>query len=216
MKRLNFAMGWGVLLILAGLLFLVETWNPTLEVWSWVWAGLFAVTGVTFLSYFWRVIEAWWAAIPGFTLLGLSAVVTLTSLNWLQGAALGTLFLGSIGLGFWVVYARRRDYWWAIIPGGALFSVAAVALVAESFPLQAGSILFFGLAITFGLLMVLPIPEGPQRWALIPAGVLAAVGVLILLNQPGAANIFWALALIGAGLYLVYRQWGGGEIARRR
>jgi hypothetical protein len=215
MKRMNFSIGWGALLIFAGLLFLAQTWDPTLAVWPWMWAGLFAVTGVTFLTYFWRVIEGWWAAIPGFTLLGLSALVTLSSLNWLQGAPLGTLFLGSIGLGFWAVYARRRDFWWAIIPGGALLSVAAVALFAESFPLLSGSVLFFGLAITFGLLMVLPIPEGPQRWALIPAGVLAAVGVLTLMNWPGVANVFWALALIGAGLYVVYRQWGGGEIARR-
>ena len=34
------------------------------------------------------------------------------------GAWGGALFLGSIGLAFWVIYFVRRDFWWAVIPGG--------------------------------------------------------------------------------------------------
>ena len=37
------------------------------------------------------------------------------------------MFLGTIGLSFWVIYLTRRDFWWAVIPGGALMTLALVA-----------------------------------------------------------------------------------------
>lgn len=43
----------------------------------------------------------------------------------------GPAFLGSIGVGFALVYLADRSHWWAIIPGGVLGTLAAVAAIDE-------------------------------------------------------------------------------------
>jgi hypothetical protein len=222
MKK-DFTLLWGVLLILAGLLFLAQTWSAGSVfpggVWAGVWAAIFTGAGLTFGWVF--VTDpsgSWWAAIPGMSLLALGMVTGAHSLGWdTESAWLGSLFLGMIGLSFWLIYAFRRDCWWAIIPGGALFTLAAVALVSTwAEGIVAGAVFFFGLALTFGLVAVLPAEHGRMGWALYPAVVLAILGVVVLLSLGSIANYLWPLSLIAAGLWLLYRQISGGEMFRRR
>jgi hypothetical protein len=60
------------------------------------------------------------------------------------------------------------------------------------------------MAATFTLVYFLT-GEPRQRWALIPAGILGAMGVLLMLSLGGIVNYVWALALIVAGVYLLSR-----------
>jgi hypothetical protein len=114
--------------------------------------------------------------------------------------------LGSIGLAFWVIYVVRREFWWALIPAGTLTTLAFVAALADRIPdMATGGIFFLGLAATFGLVYLLTGPLDRQRWALIPGGVLAVLGILLILSLGGLINYIWALALIGVGVYLLRR-----------
>jgi hypothetical protein len=51
------------------------------------------------------------------------------------------LFLAALSLAFWAVYLTRREQWWAIIPGGALATLALVAaLDTIKLPIDTGGI----------------------------------------------------------------------------
>jgi hypothetical protein len=192
----------GALLVALGVLFLLQNFVFA-NIANFVWLVVFGIGGLVFLYVFAVNQQQWWAVIPGFTLLGLAALIGFGDKleNW--G---GALFLGSIGLAFWVIYFVRRDFWWALIPAGTLTTLAFVAALADRLPdMASGGIFFLGLAATFALVYFLSGQERRQRWALIPAGILAVLGVLLTLSLGGLINYVWALALIGAGVYLLTR-----------
>ena len=168
-----------------------------------IWLTLFGLGGLVFLWVFISNNENWWAIIPGFTLLGLAALIGFGDR---MGALGGALFLGAIGLSFWVIYILKRDFWWAIIPGGTLFTLALVAGLSEWLPgLEVGGIFFLGLAATFGLLYLIRTPEGRMKWALIPAGVLGIMGLCIIAAAGNLIGWIWPAALILGGGYLIFR-----------
>jgi hypothetical protein len=221
MKRTDFNIIWGILLIAAGVLFLLQTLSiiDMGSAWEALWGIVFAISG---LAFAWRFLidrtGSWWAIIPGCTLLALAGLVGLHTLGFVDngGPWLGALFLGVIGASFWAIYLVHREYWWAVIPGGVLFTVAAVALSSNWIGGEAiGGILFLGLASTFGLVSILPTPHGRMVWALIPAGVLGLMGLALLLALTSIFNCAWALVLILVGVYLLFRPRGGGEITGR-
>jgi hypothetical protein len=167
--------------------------------------------GLFFLYVYLADRANWWALIPGIILLDLAVVValSLTRLALLEDWA-GPLVLGGIGLSFWAVYLARREHWWAIIPGGVLFTLAAVAGMDTVFQrmerrVDTGGVFFVGLGLTFALVGLLPIPRGRMRWAFIPALVLVIMGLFIFAAAEQLLNYLWPVALILFGLYLVFR-----------
>ncbi len=162
------------------------------------WGAIFLSAGALFLFAFFT--GAWWAAIPGLTLAGIGALILLPVSLEKYG---GTLFLGSLALAFWLVYvAAPRGRWWSLIPAGVLTTLAAVAfLPGLAGGTVAGSVFFFGLALTFLLVAFL----AGMKWAWYPAAALALVGFLTLLALGELSNYIWAAALILGGAYLVYR-----------
>lgn len=193
----------GTLLVVIGVLFLLQNFNVFGSIGDFVWMVLFGAGGLAFLYVFATNQQQWWAVIPGFVLLGLAALIGFGDK---LGAWGGALFLGSIGLAFWVIYFIRRDFWWALIPGGVLTTLAVVAALGENLPGEmTGSIFFLGLAATFALLYFLPGAAGQTRWAIIPAAVLGVMGLMLMLSMGGLINYLWAIGLILAGVYLLYR-----------
>jgi hypothetical protein len=119
----------------------------------------------------------------------------------------GAIFLAGLSLPFWVVYLANRAYWWAIIPGGVLLTLAAVAGVSEALEGEAsGGIFFAGLGLTFLALYVAPTPQGRMRWAIWPAAPLLAMGVLVATPFAALVNYVAPLALLLGGLFLVLRS----------
>jgi hypothetical protein len=210
MKWLESRVLWGTVLILGGVLFLLQNMN-ILRVGDLFWVIAFGLIGVYILSIYFVNHANWWALIPGIVLIDLAAVIAFNLfLPGPNNSWTGSLFLGGIGLAFWLVYLNNRSFWWAIIPGGVLFTLAIVAGVAEIVPgLETGGIFFLGLGATFALVAVLPAGEGVQpralRWAFIPAGVLVIMGVLITAASSSLINYIWPVVLILGGIYLVYR-----------
>jgi len=198
------ALAVGALLVAFGVLFLLQNFGLFGRAENLVFLILFGAGGLAFLYVFATNQQQWWAVIPGFVLLGLSVLIGFGDK---LGAWGGALFLGSIGLAFWVIYFVRRDFWWAIIPGGVLTTLAVVAALGENLRgMATGGIFFLGLALTFALVYLLPVEEGRQRWAAIPALVLGIFGLLLTLSQGGIINYVWAIGLIAAGVYLLTRS----------
>ncbi len=204
---------WGGLLVLLGIVFLLQNLGvfdvfgliPE-SLWAIFWMGAFGVTGLIFLGGLWLKQENWWMAIPGFVLLGLAG--TILSEEILGGFPFGgSIFLGSIALGFVTVYVMNREQWWAIIPGGVLLTLAAVAGLDEVSGGESGGLFFLGLAATFALVALAPTAKGRMTWAWIPAGVLFVMAVVITASLEGFFNLLWPLALVALGSGLLYRNY---------
>lgn len=199
---------WGLLMILGGGALLADTllgW----DLGDYFWGTAALVGALVFLAEFiGKGKSAWWALIPGITLLGAAGSILSEAL--LPGAAgwlSGMVFLGAIGLAFFLVYLVDRNQWWAIIPGGVLGTLAVVQVFEEASlrRIDAGSIFFIGLGVTFLLVGLLPTPQGKMSWAFIPGGILLVLGLLLLASRADLMVIVGPAALILVGLALVVR-----------
>jgi hypothetical protein len=155
--------------------------------------------GVYLIRYHLSKRSQFWASIVGFALLGLAFAA-------LSGRWDGFYFLGLLGGGFATTYwvsrenGVQRKHWWAVIPAGVLWTLAAIVASENLFPRwDEGPLFFAGLAGTFGYLFAYE----RQRWAVFPAVALLVVGVLSLSFTGGW--VFPAL-LIAAGVYAMKRQ----------
>jgi hypothetical protein len=141
-------------------------------------------------------------------MLGVGALLLLDALAPAVSAVIGgALFLGLVSLGFWVVYSVRRDFWWAIIPGGVVATMAVIALLANVMPAaETTALMLLGIGLTFLALYFLPEDRGRQPWAIIPGGILIIIAALTGIAFGTMARFFWPLVFILGGLYLVLRS----------
>jgi hypothetical protein len=193
----------GSLLILTGVIFLLDNLNIISLNWEILVGPLFALGGLVFLVVFIMDTDNWWALIPGMALIGLGMTIFMDQGSF-SGEWSGAVFLGMLALSFWLIYAFHPSNWWAVIPGGVLMTLAVVSVIPGASNLS-GGVFFLGIALTFGLLYLLPNPIGKVKWALIPAGILAVFGVLILLGSTGLINYVWPVALLLAGGVVLVR-----------
>jgi hypothetical protein len=214
MKRSEVRIAGAILLIAAGVLFLLQNFGILGGALTILWALLLGAGGAVFLYVFLTNRADWWAVIPGFVLLSLAATIVLGQFGPAIGETwVGALFLGGIGLGFWMVYLANREHWWAVIPGGVLLTIGLVTGLSSALEgIEVGGVFFLGLGLTFSLLSLLPTPEGRMKWALIPAAVLLVMGLLITAAATAALKYLWPVALILAGLYLVLRTFGSRRL----
>ncbi len=211
MKRTETALFWGVLLIIGGVLFLLQNLFFARHGVEFIMAVLFGAGGCAFIYLFLQNRARWWAVIPGFALLGLGTLMIAEQVlpGKLGSMVGGPIFLGALGLSFWIIYLNKREHWWAIIPGGVLLTLALVAFVDAAFPeVDTGSIFFLGLGATFALLYVVPTAEGRISWAIYPAAVMLILGLVVAAQQATLLQYVWPLALIAAGLFLIWRTVG--------
>jgi len=207
MRKFDWRFLVGLLLVLAGGFFMAQQW------FGWEMSGslvgiIFGLAGAAFLYVLVSAPDAWWAVIPGLTLLGLAQLIIggefAPRFTQVWGAS---IFLGSIGLAFLIIFLLNRSRWWAIIPAGSLFSVAATALVASINPadsgLQAGGVLFLGLGATFLSLLLINRPE-TKRWPYFPGGILLVMGVVILLGSADWLKWVWPAALLLGGVVVIF------------
>jgi hypothetical protein len=207
MKKDQSRLVWGSLLVLAGILFLLQEFQILGSAFQYLWVILMAAGAGVFLWIYLTKKDQWWAIIPGLTLVGLSLVgledlvPAIPSGDWT-----GAIFLGCIGLAFWLVYLRRREQWWAIIPGGVLLTLALVAGF-ESLSGWTDVMFFLGMGVTFALVALLPNQTHDTRWAFIPAGILALLGIGLVGPIQSAFNYIWPVLLVGLGVYILFRNW---------
>jgi len=208
MRSTDYRVPLGLALLAAGVLSLVQVMLGYPLGGGGIWALVFAAAGAAFLYTYFLNRSQWWALFPGFALLAVGVLIVLGELAPRAAGALGaTLVLGAVGLSFLLVYLDNRQWWWALIPAGVMFSLAAMVAVDQLVVTHDGGagILFLGLGLTFAALTRVSSQGGRMRWALIPAGVLLALGVLITAAATHLLGYAAALALIGVGGYMISR-----------
>ncbi len=211
MAKLSSRVLWGSILIIAGLLFLMESLG--LMVVGTIWPIVFGIAGILFVYSFIRDPQQWWPVIPGFTLLGLASVIFLDAVAPMLSSQLtGSVFLAWIGLSFLtILISTRGRQWWAVIPGGILLTLAVVTAF-EPFvtDVVGGALFMFGVAATFVAVYLIPTTTGHKmRWALYPAAVVGIIGILLLTAAVQLAQMVWPVALIAIGLYVILKNLRG-------
>lgn len=204
LKKINFRALAGGGMIFLGLLMLLEKAGILpFRASALFWGAIFLAGGATFLGFFLQEKRSnWWAIIPAFTLLGMSADTLLPD-RWQAWS--GAFFLGGLGLAFLGVYLSDRSRWWGLIPGGILLTLALVSGLDESWQgAETGGVFFLGLGLTFLLVAVLPNPVTDTRWAYIPGTILLVMGATLGYTQAlGLTTYLWPVALILVGAALI-------------
>jgi hypothetical protein len=202
MRRINPRLLIGVLLLVGGFLSLLDAMGVISSA-GGIFGGLIFGAGALAFLYllFNDQTNNWWAAFPGFTLLGLAVSSFLPdSLDAYGGLA----FFAGISLAFWWVYFMDRQRWWAIIPAGVLLTLGVVSVLDEANGAATGGSLFLGLGLTFILVAILP-GGGSRMWALIPGTILLILGAVVGTPLFGFAQYFWPIVLIVLGGFFVFR-----------
>lgn len=200
---------FGVLLVLAGILFLIQQLFH-LAVGGLFIAMIFAAGGSVFLYVVLKDFNKWWAFIPGFTLLGLGVLIAISDLfPRFAGQLGGSIFLGSIALSFVAVLVVKPANWWAVIPAGVLTTLALIAGIPEGAGLLQGGLFFLGIGATFAAVGLLPVGQ-KEKWPWIPAAICFVLGTLIMIGSGALVNsVFgwvWAVAFLVVGIFLVVRS----------
>ncbi|MCJ7695247.1 MAG: hypothetical protein MUO40_07440 [Anaerolineaceae bacterium] len=199
----------GILLVALGSLMLLNNFNVIQLNFAMLIGPVIAVGGLVFLLVFIFDRKHWWSLIPGCVLLGIGATVFLGTLDSsLAGFWSPAIIFFALGLSFWLIYVNNTSNWWAIIPGGVLWSLALSSLLPQGL-LLSSSAFFLGIGLTFLLVWILPKPEGRMKWALYPAGSLLLVGIITTFGAINWLRFIWPIALlIGGGilLYLAIRK----------
>lgn len=126
-------------------------------------------------------------------------LLRLGGADWLWLALLGVVFLAA--------YASRRNY--GFLVAGSVLVGLAVGTIFDS----GGGML---LSLAAGFYAVERVEPRPNRWALYTAGILAALGVFVALGSFELFDsVLFALVLVGAGVFLLYRSEGAGRSAAR-
>lgn len=187
------------LLVVAGLFLLAANLGWLGWVSSWFWAVLFLAGGVAFFVYYRTTPKQWWALIPAFSLAAIGIAV-------IAGDNGGPLFLGLLAAGFAAVALTSANRWWAVIPSGVLATLALVAWLDEnSAGGDFGWLFFLGLALTFGVLYILPTGEHRRRWAAYPALALLAFSLVTVMSG-SVASVVLPLALVLVGASMLWRR----------
>ena len=70
---------------------------------------------------------------------------------------------------------------------------------------ETGGLFFIGMGLTFGLVGIVPTPDGRMSWAFIPAVILLVMGLLVAAAATSLINYAWPLVIIVIGLFLLLR-----------
>jgi len=203
--KLLFPIIGGILLIAAGVLLLLDTLGVFQFAWSMLIGPLIGLGGLVFLAVFILFKKEWWAVIPGFVLIAIGLTIFMDQrVQDFSGRWGGLIFLSILGLAFLLVFITHPGNWWAIIPAGVLITLGGISVLDEADWLQ-GGLLFLGLALTFGLVYILPKPAGKLKWALYPAAILLVISFAVFLGVENLINYVWPVALLVAGGFIVFR-----------
>ena len=191
----------GIMLFLAMVLLMVDNVGG-----EWIGTMFLFLIGLVFFAVYLNNRTRWWALLVAYIMFVLSLAPAMASFGGDVPAYYGAIFLFAVALPFFVLYFRADDNWWALIPAGSLTALAVIAAAAvagwirsESDGGYANAFLMFGLAITFAVVWL----RNKQLWAKGVTIVLAALTVASVFFA-AYTEIFWPVALIIGGAYLLY------------
>ncbi len=191
----------GGFLVLAGILLLLQTF---VDLSAWLWFALMAVGGLVALVLYLADRSDLAMLITAYVLLAIAGLVALIMLNVLRDEGVAAYVLTAVAVPFLAVYGRDRQQWWALIPAYVLLALAlmiglmGLGILAE---LLVPAYVMFAIAIPFFAVYVW---DRRRWWALIPAGILAAVGLFLSIAE-GLFPYVVPLLLVLVGLSILVR-----------
>lgn len=191
----------GVMLFLALVTLLVDNVGG-----EWVGSLFLFLIALSFFIVYMNNRTRTWALLVAYILFVLSLAPAMASFSGNTAAYFGSVFLLAIALPFFVVYFRTQNNWWAIIPAGVMTTLAVIATLGIAGWIHdtetggiSNAILMGGLAATFAVVWL----RHAKPWAKVVTIVLAALAVASVFFA-SYAEIFWPIAFLLAGGYLLY------------
>jgi hypothetical protein len=184
MKSRITAIFWAVIMIAAGVLFLLQETGVIdyHQLPGTTWAVIFAVfSGFFFLTYFLQGVRAWGWLFPAVMCAALALIIGLSGTQ-LGDAISGAPVLLAIAIPFLVAFVLEpKKGWWALIPAWVMICLTLVVFFESSFSGNfIGAFVLYSIALPF---LVVYLLDRTRRWALIPAASLAVLGTIPLLEN---------------------------------
>lgn len=203
---------WGGMLVVFGTAALLDN---LFQFGAWLWIGALASVGLGSLFVYLSDRSQSWPLIPTYGGLALAAFIAAVDLELLIDPLIAPVIISLVGLPFIVVYLLDRSNWWALIPGYILFSVAFLVGIEEIGILGDAWVAPYVLTAVALPFLIVFLADRRQWWALIPAYILLAVGLMIALISIGllqdgliATYVLFSVALPFLIVFLVdRRQW---------
>jgi len=203
------ALVWGGLLILFGVITLAETFT---DLTAWTWVAVLAAAGLGVFAVYLTDRSDRGLLIPAYVLWAIAGLIALITLNVLRDESIATYVLAAIALPFLVVFLRDRSKWGALIPAYVLLAVGVmVGLIGAGVlsDLLIPAYVMFAIAIPF---FVVYARNPRQWWPLIPAGIMAVIGLSFLIAE-AAAQYVGPVVMILVGAWILVRMFTRGESA---
>lgn len=150
--------------------------------------------------------------VGGIVLIGIGVLVLVV--NLVKSETLAMLVLPLLGIAFlaWAFFGRRFPL---VIPGSILLGLGVGVFLASRMTTTTdepkGGVVLLGLAAGFlAIALLAPLFEKVRAWwALIPAAILAVLGVPLMLGDQGIRFLetvgqWWPLILVAIGLYVLF------------
>ena len=173
---------------------------------EWIGTVFLFMIGLSFFLVYWSNRTRWWALLVAYIMFVLSIAPAMAAFGGDVPAYFGTIFLLAVAVPFYVVYFRSSQNWWAIIPAGVMTTLAIIATLGIAGWIRdertggiSNAILMGGLAVTFAVVWF----RHSMSWAKIVTVILGLLAVASLFFA-SYAEIFWPVAIILAGGYLLY------------
>jgi len=172
---------------------------------EWIGSMFLFLIALSFFVVYMSNHSRTWALLVAYIMFVLSIAPAMASGGDLA-AYYGPVFLFAIALPFFVLYFRTDQNWWAVIPAGVMTVLALIAGAAiagwirnEEQGGYANALLMGGLAVTFAIVWL----RHAKDWAKVVTIIFAALAVTSLFFA-AMTEIFWPVAIILAGAYLLY------------
>jgi hypothetical protein len=172
---------------------------------EWVGSLFLFLIGLSFLVVYLNNRTRTWALLVAY-IMGVLGIAPAMASGGETAAYYGSVFLFAVALPFFLLYFRSAMNWWAIIPAGALTVISIIAALAiagyirnESQGGYVNAFMMAGLSATFAVVWL----RHSKPWAKIVTTVLAAIAVASVFFV-SYYQIFWPLAIILGGVYLLY------------
>jgi hypothetical protein len=194
---------WGVGLIAAGGLALLQTLGFVDSLTPVIWMTIFAgISLFSFVTYFTSGSQNWGLLFPAGIFAAL-ALIILMATNGVDSAAVASPLFIAIAIPFVVVYLRDRSKnWWALIPTGVMAFLTLTLLVVDNVGGEwIGASLFFIISAAFFFVYL---SSRTRTWAAIVAYILFVLGFMPLMALTSRPELAGILFLAGTSLPFLY------------
>jgi hypothetical protein len=131
------------------------------------------------------------------------ALLLLDTFGIFQGGALfWTVVSAFAGVLFLAAYINDHNHWWALIPGTIFLALSATIGLNAYLPgfnesSWSGVVILGGIALSF---LLVYLAERGNWWAIIPAGVIATIGVVAFVDTGASTIASGGIFFLGLGL----------------